>query len=115
LSLVFVVSQASPGRTNIQAADKQRTADKAAAKAELDRVNSIAVAANSNAVTADYIEAMTGGAPAKKPRLAEFGRKSGFGRVGALRRPGRRSAASLPVDCLKTEMRTHRDHWTIGL
>jgi hypothetical protein len=49
-----------------------RTSDKCFAKAELDRVNSIAVTANSNAVTADYIEAMTGRAPAKKPTLVEF-------------------------------------------
>lgn len=44
-----------------------RTSEKGLAKAELDRVNSIAVTANSNAVTADYIEAMTGRVPAKKP------------------------------------------------
>jgi hypothetical protein len=49
-----------------------RTSDRALAKAELDRINSIAVTSNSNAVTADYIEAMTGKAPAKKPTLAEF-------------------------------------------
>jgi hypothetical protein len=49
-----------------------RTSDKALAKAELDRINSIAVTANSNAVTTDYIEAMTGKAPAKRPMLAEF-------------------------------------------
>jgi hypothetical protein len=42
------------------------------AKAELDRVNSISVTASANAVTADYIEAMTGRAPAKRPTLAEF-------------------------------------------
>ena len=49
-----------------------RTSDKLLAKAELDRINSIAVTANSNAVTADYIVAMTGKVPAKKPTLAEF-------------------------------------------
>ena len=49
-----------------------RTSDKVAAKAEIDRINSIAATANSNAVTADYIEAITGKAPAKKPTLAEF-------------------------------------------
>ncbi|MGA2556792.1 MAG: hypothetical protein ABSG04_11030, partial [Verrucomicrobiota bacterium] len=35
----------------------------------------------------------------------EDGRISVFGRVGALRRPGRRSAASLPRNCPRTEMR----------
>jgi hypothetical protein len=49
-----------------------RTSDRAVAKAELDRVNSISVTASVNAVTADYIEAITGRAPAKKPTLAEF-------------------------------------------
>jgi integrase len=49
-----------------------RTSDKALAKAELDRINSIAATANSNAVTADYVEAITGKAPAKRPTLADF-------------------------------------------
>jgi hypothetical protein len=34
-----------------------------------------------------------------------YGRKSAFGRVGALRRPGRRSATSLPGNCLKPDLR----------
>jgi integrase len=49
-----------------------RTPDKALAKAELERINSISVTASANAVTADYIEAITGRAPARKPTLAEF-------------------------------------------
>jgi hypothetical protein len=49
-----------------------RTPDKVLAKAELDRVNSISVTAAANAVTADYIEAITGRAPAKRPSLADF-------------------------------------------
>ncbi len=43
-----------------------RTSDKALAKAELDRVRSIAVTANSNAITSEYIEAMTGRAASQK-------------------------------------------------
>jgi len=41
----------------------------------------------------------------RKPAQRFTGRISFFGRVGALRRPGRRGAASLPRNCPKTEMR----------
>ena len=48
------------------------TADKLTAKTELEKLNSITVTASANAVTADYVEAITGKAPAKRPTLAGF-------------------------------------------
>ncbi len=48
------------------------TADAGRANAELQKLNSITLTASANAITADYVEAITGKAPVKKLTLAEF-------------------------------------------
>jgi len=48
------------------------TTDKATAQTELEKLKSIEILASANALTSDYIEAITGKAPARKPTLDEF-------------------------------------------